>query len=89
MQQRNLGLNLIVSAIGYGAMGINVAYGPSDEAESGAAIQRAYDLGVTLFDAAEVYGWGENERVLGRAVRSFRDPGHHRYTIRLHARLRH
>ena len=73
MQQRNLGQGLTVSAIGYGAMGINVAYGPSDESESIAAIQLAHELGVTLFDTAEVYGWGENEKVLGRAVRGFRD----------------
>lgn len=38
------------------------------------AIHRAQDLGVTLFDTAEVYGWGgENEKFVGRAVRAFRD----------------
>lgn len=37
MQQRNLGQGLTVSAIGYGAMGIHVAYGPSDQSESIAA----------------------------------------------------
>ncbi len=74
MQQRTLGRGgPAVSAIGYGAMGINLAYGPSDEATSIRAIQRAHDLGVTLFDTAELYGWGENEKVVGRAVKSFRD----------------
>lgn len=74
MQQRTLGHDgPVVSAIGYGAMGINLAYGPSDEATSIRAIQRAHELGVTLFDTAELYGWGENEKVLGRAVKSFRD----------------
>ena len=74
MQQRILGRGgPAVSAIGYGAMGINLAYGPSDEATSIRAIQRAHDLGVTLFDTAELYGWGENEKVVGRAVKSFRD----------------
>jgi aryl-alcohol dehydrogenase-like predicted oxidoreductase len=43
-------------------MGINLAYGPGDEQEGIAAIQRAHDLGVTFFDTAELYGWGENER---------------------------
>ena len=73
MQQRTLGHGgPAVSAIGYGAMGINLAYGPSDEATGIRAIQRAHELGVTLFDTAELYGWGENEKVVGRAVKSFR-----------------
>jgi aryl-alcohol dehydrogenase-like predicted oxidoreductase len=74
MQQRTLGQQgLTVSALGYGAMGINLAYGPSDEQQGIAAIQRAHDLGVTFFDTAELYGWGENEKVLGRAIKGFRD----------------
>jgi aryl-alcohol dehydrogenase-like predicted oxidoreductase len=73
MKQRNLGrAGLAVSELGYGSMGINMFYGNSDEAEGVAAIQRAHDLGVTFFDTAELYGWGENEKVLGRAVRGFR-----------------
>jgi aryl-alcohol dehydrogenase-like predicted oxidoreductase len=74
MQKRTLGQQgLTVSALGYGAMGINLAYGASDEKEGVAAIQRAHDLGVTLFDTAEMYGWGENEKVVGGAVAGFRD----------------
>ena len=74
MQQRTLGRQgLVVSALGYGAMGINLAYGPGDEQEGVAAIQRAHDLGVTFFDTAELYGWGENEKLVGRAVKGFRD----------------
>jgi aryl-alcohol dehydrogenase-like predicted oxidoreductase len=74
MQKRTLGLQgLTVSTIGYGCMGISMAYGPSDEREGIAAIHRAHDLGVTLFDTAEIYGWGENEKVVGRAVKDFRD----------------
>jgi aryl-alcohol dehydrogenase-like predicted oxidoreductase len=74
LQQRDLGAQgLTASCLGYGAMGINFAYGPSDERGGVAAIQRAYELGVTLFDTAELYGWGENERVLGRAVKPFRE----------------
>ena len=74
MQQRPLGTQgLTVSAIGYGCMGISMAYGPSDEQEGIAAIRRAHDLGVTFFDTAEIYGWGDNERVVGRAVQPFRD----------------
>jgi aryl-alcohol dehydrogenase-like predicted oxidoreductase len=74
VKKRTLGQQgLETSAIGYGAMGISVAYGTSDEREGVATIQRAHDLGVTFFDTAELYGWGENERVVGRAVKGFRD----------------
>ncbi|MDQ0691240.1 aldo/keto reductase [Arthrobacter sp. W4I7] len=54
-------------------MGISIAYGSADAEGGTAAIQRAYDLGVTHFDTAELYGWGENEKIVGAAVKSFRD----------------
>jgi aryl-alcohol dehydrogenase-like predicted oxidoreductase len=74
MQVRKLGqAGLKVSAVGYGAMGISMAYGAADADAGRAAIHRAYELGVTLFDTAEMYGWGENERVLGAAIAEFRD----------------
>lgn len=73
MQHRTLGSQgLEVSAIGYGAMGLTMAYGPTDEEASVAAIHRAHDLGVTFFDTAEMYGWGtgSNEILVGKAVRT-------------------
>ena len=76
MQHRTLGSQgLEVSAIGYGAMGLTMAYGPTDEEAGVAALRRAHDLGVTFFDTAEMYGWGtgSNEILVGRAVRDFRD----------------
>ncbi|NGP18580.1 aldo/keto reductase [Devosia aurantiaca] len=74
MEKRKLGSEgLEVAAIGYGAMGFHLAYGSSDETDGLKTIQRAYELGVTLFDTAELYGWGENEKFLGRAVSGFRD----------------
>ncbi|MEL4887269.1 aldo/keto reductase [Pectobacterium betavasculorum] len=74
MQKRKLGRNgPDVSAIGYGAMGVHVAYGAADEKSGIEAIRRAHDLGVTLFDTAEVYGWGENEKFVGKAIKGFRD----------------
>ncbi|MEV5827239.1 aldo/keto reductase [Spirillospora sp. NPDC052242] len=74
MQQRALGRQgLVTSAIGYGAMGISLAYGPGDDAEGAAAIRRAHELGVTHFDTAELYGWGANEKIVGRTVAPFRD----------------
>jgi aryl-alcohol dehydrogenase-like predicted oxidoreductase len=76
MRQRSLGQQgLEVSALGLGTMGMTMAYGPSDDAESIATIHRAYELGVTFFDTAELYGQGtgSNEKLLGAAVKGFRD----------------
>ncbi|WP_022929670.1 aldo/keto reductase [Patulibacter americanus] len=77
MQQRTLGTQgLKVGAIGLGTMGMTMAYGAApDEATSIATIRRAHELGVTLFDTAELYGGGtgSNEALLGRAVAPFRD----------------
>ncbi|HEX7351657.1 aldo/keto reductase [Brachybacterium sp.] len=74
MQTRTLGQQgLTASAIGYGAMGTKMAYGPSDDTESIAAIRRAHDSGVTHFDTAELYGWGEGEKLLGAALRPIRN----------------
>ncbi|MEM7445876.1 MAG: aldo/keto reductase, partial [Pseudomonadota bacterium] len=74
MKTRKLGSQgLEVSAIGYGAMGVHIAYGATDEDSALATVHRAFDLGITFFDTAELYGWGENEKFLGRSVKGFRD----------------
>jgi aryl-alcohol dehydrogenase-like predicted oxidoreductase len=74
MQTRTLGTQgLTVTELGYGAMGTAVGYGPTDDTESIAAIRRAHDLGVTFFDTAEMYGWGEGEKLLGTALAPIRD----------------
>ena len=76
MQHRTLGTQgLAVSAIGYGAMGLTMGYGPGDDEAGIAAIRRAHDLGVTFFDTAELYGYGtgSNEILVGKAVKDFRD----------------
>lgn len=74
MQKCRLGRNgPEVSAIGYGAMGFHLAYGAADTQAGLNLIRRAYDLGVTFFDTAELYGWGENEKFIGEAVKGFRD----------------
>ena len=62
-----------VSAVGLGCMGMSAFYGGSDEAQSVAVIHRALDLGVTLFDTAEMYGPHTNEVLLGRALKGRRD----------------
>ncbi|WP_404404513.1 aldo/keto reductase [Pelagibacterium halotolerans] len=74
MQKRKLGASgPDVSAIGYGAMGISVGYGSEGTQNGIEIIRQAFDLGVTLFDTAEMYGWGENEKIVGEAVKPFRD----------------
>ncbi|MEU9732701.1 aldo/keto reductase [Streptomyces sp. NPDC048002] len=74
METRTLGTQgLTASAIGYGAMGTAVGYGPTDDTESIAAIRRAHELGVTHFDTAEMYGWGEGEKLLGNALAPIRN----------------
>jgi aryl-alcohol dehydrogenase-like predicted oxidoreductase len=68
--QRKLGSQgLSVSALGLGCMGMtSTIYGAVDEAEAVATLHRAMELGVTLFDTAEVYGPYDNEALLGRAL---------------------
>jgi len=69
MEQRHLGSDgLVTSALGMGCMGLSQGYGPADDDESVAAIRRAAELGVTLFDTAMSYGRGHNERLIGRAL---------------------
>lgn len=75
MQTRQLGTSgLEVSAIGFGCMGLNFGYGTvTPEAEAIDLIRAAYDLGVTFFDTAEVYGPFTNEVVVGKALAPIRD----------------
>jgi aryl-alcohol dehydrogenase-like predicted oxidoreductase len=65
---RTLGGKLLVSPIGLGCMGMSQAYGTPDDEESIRTIHHALDLGVTLFDTADVYGQGANERLVARAL---------------------
>ena len=74
MERRELGeQGLQTSALGLGCMGMSEFYGPSDEEESTATIHRALELGIDLLDTADMYGLGENERLVGRAIAEHRD----------------
>lgn len=62
-----------VTAIGLGCMSLSGVYGPSDDAAGVAFVQQAIDLGVTFLDSSDMYGWGQNETLLGRALKGRRD----------------
>ncbi len=73
MKKRRLGRGgPEISAIGLGCMGMSEFYGPGDEAESLATIERALDLGVAFLDTADMYGPFTNEELVGRAIRGRR-----------------
>ena len=74
MELRKLGKNgPMVSAIGLGCMGMSIAYGEPNDAESIATIHRAVELGVNLIVTSDAYGNGVNEELIGRAIKGRRD----------------
>jgi aryl-alcohol dehydrogenase-like predicted oxidoreductase len=64
---------LKVSTIGLGCMSLSGVYGDANDAESERLIHQAIELGVDHFDSSDMYGWGHNETVLGRALKGRRD----------------
>src|SRR6476646_4414300 len=73
MKRRTLGQGLEVSDQGLGCMGMSAWYGPTDEQESVATIHRAPELGIDFLDTADVYGQGDNEQLVGKAIAGKRD----------------
>src|SRR3954471_11436580 len=74
MDKRTLGQKLEISALGLGCMGMSFGLGkPADKDESIKLMRRAVELGVTLFDTAQVYGPYANEELVGEALEPVRD----------------
>ncbi len=68
-----LGDELTVSAIGFGAMALTPVYGEVDDTESLATLNRTLDLGVTFIDTANIYGNGNNEKLIAKLLADRRD----------------
>jgi aryl-alcohol dehydrogenase-like predicted oxidoreductase len=62
-----------VSAIGLGCMSLSGVYGTSDDEAAIGLIHRAIEIGVDHFDSSDMYGWGQNEELLGRALKGRRN----------------
>ena len=74
MEQRRLGnQGLLVSALGLGCMGMSEFYGPADQNECLATIDRALEQGINFVDTADMYGPYKNEELVGKAIRNRRD----------------
>ncbi len=74
LERRNLGTaGLSVSAIGLGLMSLSGVYGAADDACSEKLIHHAIDQGVDHMDSSDMYGWGHNEELLGRAIKGRRE----------------
>ena len=66
---RKLGSSsLSVFPIGLGCMSLSGVYGKSDDAEGIRVVHHAIDRGVTFIDSSDMYGWGHNETLLGKAL---------------------
>ena len=73
IEYRRLGAtHLVISALGLGCMGMSEFYGQGNDEESTATIHRALDLGINFIDTADVYGFGRNEELVGKAIRQRR-----------------
>lgn len=73
MKSRMLGKELSVPALGLGCMGMSEFYGETSREQALSTIDRALALGVNHLDTADIYGYGDNEELVGAAVKGRRD----------------
>jgi aryl-alcohol dehydrogenase-like predicted oxidoreductase len=74
MEKRALGRTGIkISALGLGLMSMSGVYGNANDEESIGVIHYALDRGINFLDSADMYGWGHNETLLGKALKGWRD----------------
>jgi aryl-alcohol dehydrogenase-like predicted oxidoreductase len=74
LEHRALGASgLSVCAVGLGCMPLSGVYGEADDAASEKLIRHAIDTGVDHLDSSDMYGWGHNETLIGRAIKGIRD----------------
>jgi aryl-alcohol dehydrogenase-like predicted oxidoreductase len=74
MEKRELGRSGIkVSALGLGLMSMSGVYGNANDEQSIDVIHYALDRGINFLDSADMYGWGHNETLLGKALKGWRD----------------
>lgn len=74
MEMRKLGGSPIrISAVGLGLMSMSGVYGNANDDESIGVIHHALERGINHLDSADMYGWGHNEQLLGRALKGWRD----------------
>ena len=74
LEHRAIGTGgLTVSAVGLGCMSLSGIYGPAEDSASEDLIRHVIDRGVDHLDSSDMYGWGHNETVVGRAIKGRRD----------------
>jgi aryl-alcohol dehydrogenase-like predicted oxidoreductase len=83
MQQRKLGPGPLVSALGLGCLSFGGIFGPTDEAESLACLDAAWDAGITFIDTANIYGMGRSETDPGQMAGQRKRPAMHCHQGRL------
>src|SRR4029079_11438839 len=74
MEMRTLGSSGIkVSAVGLGLMSMSGTYGNANDDESIRVIHYALEKGISFLDSSDMYGWGHNEELLGKALKGRRN----------------